>query len=140
VTGNDAARNLTNVYVVNLTCRMNVDGTWTDIVIPGGADRDILHLDHVDYTDLPAGATCQLRETVQHAAQEVHITIDGIPFQLTTLALGDPITIDVENVYNIALAYTGLNLVPALIFAGQFMLVGFVLLIVARRRRRDDSA
>jgi hypothetical protein len=140
VTGNDAARNLLNVYVVHLSCRMNVDGTWVDVAIPGGADRDILHLDHVDYIDLPAGATCSLTETVQHQAQQVHITIEGLPFQLTTLALSGPTTIDVENVYNIALAYTGLDLVPALLLAGQLTLVGLVLIVVAKRRRRDSSA
>jgi hypothetical protein len=118
---------------------MNVDGTWVDVAIPGGASRELLHLDHVDYTHLPAGATSTLTETVQNAAQQVRITVEGSPFTLTTLALGEPVTISVENVYNVALAHTGLGVVPALLIATELALVGLILVVIAKRRRRHES-
>jgi hypothetical protein len=122
VTGNNWEPNSKWTFVVELICTLDVDGVPTDIAIPGGAVRDILHLGTVNYTDLPIGAKCTLEEIQTNNADEVAVSGDhSVPgplgrvshIQLKTLAIGaTPVRFDVVNVYNIRLASTGTDPVP----------------------------
>ncbi|MCU1577812.1 MAG: hypothetical protein JWP19_16 [Rhodoglobus sp.] len=147
VTGNNWEPNSKWTFVIDLSCTLDMDGVPTDIPIPGGAERDILHLGTVDYIDLPIGAVCSLAETETNNADEVTVSpVSPAPgaggrsiaphYSLTTLAIGAaPVRFDVVNVYNITLAYTGTDSLPVGL-AG--LLIGFigVALIAGSRLRR----
>jgi hypothetical protein len=148
VTGNNAQPNLGWTFVVSLSCTLNIDGTPTDIAIPGGADRDILHLGTVDYTDLPIGAVCSLEETQTNHAETVTVTPVRAPNplgrgflaprQLATLSIGaTPVRFDVVNVYNIELAHTGTTPLPLGLTGLLLAFLGVAFYSAARLRRRS---
>lgn len=71
-------------FTVSAVCTYVVDGTVTDIAVPGGAERQLTAANdyRAAYTDLPVGATCEVTETVTGHAASTSITVDG----------GEPVT------------------------------------------------
>jgi hypothetical protein len=153
VTGTNGPANEHHVFMVELTCVLDVNGEEREIEIPGGAEREILHLETIEYLDLPVGARCELLETVTNNAEEVTIEpgVDSsgvsrrtmatktMTMQLTTLAIGlDPVRFDVVNVYTLALPNTGAQLPPVvpLGLAGLLIASVGVAVVAADRRRR----
>ncbi|MEO8093702.1 MAG: DUF5979 domain-containing protein [Pseudolysinimonas sp.] len=139
VTGNNWEPNSKWTFVVRLSCTLDKDGVATPITIPGGADRDILHLGAINYRDLPIGAICSLEEIQTNNADEVTVSPVHDPFtpiSLTTLAIGrTPVRFDVVNVYNITLARTGADPLPIGLAGLLLGLVGIGLYGAARIRR-----
>jgi len=157
VTGSDGPAHEHLTFVVELACTLDVNGKDRSIEIPGGASREILHLESIEYVDLPVGAECELTETVTNNAEEVIIepgetskdstvsrrTISSkvVSTSLTTLSIGlEPVRFDVVNVYTLALPNTGRALPPIVPIGLAGLLVAFVgVAIVAADRRRRRS-
>nr|WP_225224318.1 DUF5979 domain-containing protein [Cellulomonas sp. JH27-2] len=78
LSGADAIMHEGDVFTVSLACTQDVDGTTTDVDIPGGATRELKAPNWVAvYTDLPQGADCVVAETDAGSADSVEIVVDG---------------------------------------------------------------
>ena len=135
VTGGDAKHHYGDTFVVVLTCTQDIDGTVTNLEIPGGADRDIWHKTSIIYDDLPVGADCKLVETEDNHAEVVTIMWHGMPIPANSVVVGDPnFQIAVVNVFNVSLAFTGESAGAGLAVGILALLVGGILLLIRRRR------
>ena len=78
LSGDDAIMHEGDVFTVSLACTQDVDGTTTDVDIPGGATRELKAPSWVAvYDDLPQGADCTVAETDAGTADSVTIVVDG---------------------------------------------------------------
>lgn len=66
-------------FTVVATCTYDVDGTTTDLDVPGGAERQLTAENgySTTYADLPVGATCQVTETDSRHAASTRVSVDG---------------------------------------------------------------
>ena len=77
-------------FTVAAVCTYVVDGTVTDIAVPGGAERQLTAANdyRAAYADLPVGATCEVTETATGHAAATRITVDDAdPVTGTTAAI-----------------------------------------------------
>ncbi|OLT53179.1 DUF5979 domain-containing protein [Cellulosimicrobium sp. CUA-896] len=67
-------------FVVALACTQDVDGVETDVVLPGGAERDLTATGdwRAVWEQVPQGATCTLAEADPGDAESVTIVVDGV--------------------------------------------------------------
>jgi uncharacterized repeat protein (TIGR01451 family) len=91
-------------FEVELACSQDVDGTRTQVDIPGGAERALVR-DRgftATYDDLPVGAECTLVETDDGGARSTTITPnDGDPeVGAVTVQDGQTLEIDVVNEFD----------------------------------------
>jgi hypothetical protein len=136
VTGNASKPKMTDDFVIELTCGTDVNGTWTDLVIPDGAERSFKHEESVSYEDLLVGAECGLVETDDRGANRVVISWGGLPMDLITLSLdADDMQLAVLNIFN-RLAATGAETGAGIVVALVGLLAGGALVLVDARRRR----
>ena len=81
-------------FTVSAVCTYVVDGTVTDIAVPGGAERQLTAANdyRAAYTDLPVGATCEVTETVTGHAASTTVTVDT-----SDPVVGTTATIDLQG-------------------------------------------
>jgi LPXTG-motif cell wall-anchored protein len=142
-------------YEVQLACVHDVDGTATDVEIPGGATRTLRETDDLraTYVDLPVGAECTLVVSDDGGARATTITPnDGDPeVGVVTVEDGASVELLVENEFDPDLAPVdtpdddGGGLLPdtgaargllALAVIGLLLLGAGVLLVQRARRQR----
>ena len=123
-------------FVIELTCGVDVNGEWVDMVIPDGAERAFKHEEWVSYEELLVGAQCRIVETDDRGANRVTVSQLGDLVDLFTLSLdADEMEINVVNVFN-RLASTGAETGAGIVIAIGGLVAGGVLLLVDARRRR----
>ncbi|MEI7055212.1 DUF5979 domain-containing protein [Nocardioides sp. CCNWLW239] len=144
-------------FEVELACTYDVDGTATDVDIPGGATRTLKKGSMTaTYEDLPRGAECTLEETDDGGARSTTITPNaGDPtVGVVTVGNGADVTLDVVNDFPPSgpsgdgddsssglLPDTGSGpwLMVAALIGLALLLSGGVFLIAGRKRRHEGS-
>lgn len=137
LSGNAAAAHVADVFGVSLAC------TWHDqeVVIPGGADRELRVGTDVVYTDLPTGAECVVTETQNGGATQVTMVADGAAADspaAVTIGKNTTVEVVVDNRFDAPLPSTGgdARIVAAILGGGGLLLLVGALLV--RRRRRES--
>ncbi|WP_141015093.1 DUF5979 domain-containing protein [Nocardioides sambongensis] len=140
-------------FSVELACTRDVDGTATDVDIPGGAERRLTRGNDLTavYEMLPAGAECTVEETDDGGADEVTITPNDGDESVGVLTVepGATARVKVVNTFDrnpgvgpdggsdgddLPDAGADGRLLPALVIGLALLLLGAGALILGRRR------
>ncbi|MGC5165992.1 DUF5979 domain-containing protein [Luteimicrobium sp. DT211] len=92
--GDGAADHRSDTFTVSLACTRDVDGTLTDVMVPGGAIRTVSATKDATYAGLPANATCTLTETDDGGADSARIDPGTV-----TVPVGSSVAITVTNTF-----------------------------------------
>ncbi len=139
VIGPMAANNLDSTFTIETSCLWNVDGVWEEVLDESQWSHQIRHGDVVTFENLPAAAECSITEVDDGGATAQLVWMAGAP------VIGDVVLAEqandstLSNVFLPSLAETGIELVLWLQAIAVLILLGMLLLILARRRAAAEG-
>ncbi|GAA1857114.1 DUF5979 domain-containing protein [Microbacterium koreense] len=135
VSGTEASAHVDDDFEIVALCELDGD----IVAIPGGAQRTLTTTTAVEYTDLPVGAECSVRESDDGGASAVTMTPadPGDPTQaLVTIGADAAASVVIENRFDPEMPPTGADLAQAATLGalGVLLLGGGGALLAVRRR------